>query len=407
LSDTIFQSLGRSSRPPEADINDEFSSEVIVYAKPDPDPFSAHATTYYTPQTMIPPTPPKNAAKHTRKTSKEEDLIYTLRTQLALQTELCQQYEVDLRARDELVEALGNRLDFSEKEGERRKGVLKGWKKKVAELERACRHLEEEVDNSRQESVERSIMDEASGEALRMLHRQIAGLEREKSDAERREAALKDEVATLGGLVKERSDDLQRMNEALWNRDESERALKEGIKDAKEQMEMMGNISIGGDEELRALVVKTEQANEEQKDRYRTAESEWEEQRAELSTKVEMLLEDKAASVKELAEVKMILQTREEEHKVLKMELEAQWKHTENASEKIAELEKEKRIIEEEKVALKSDVDILEEKIGALEVEWTEAENRRAGLEADLQELWGDREALEEEKSVVCPRMGA
>jgi len=105
-----------------------------------------------------------------------------LQTQLSLQQELCAQYEVDLNARDALVTALTQRVETSEKESEKRRGVVRGWKKKVQELERLCRNLEEEVDRSREESVERSIMDEASGEALRQLHGQIAGLERSAAE---------------------------------------------------------------------------------------------------------------------------------------------------------------------------------------------------------------------------------
>jgi hypothetical protein len=159
LSDTVFMSMMRSSPPksPEADINDELSSELVVYSsandapRSEPDPFSAHATTYYTPQTMIPATPPEGVPNHARKSSKEEDLIFSLKTQLALQSELCGQFETDLRARDELVEVLGKKLGEVEREEAKKRNVLKSWKKKVVELERACRYLEEEVEDSRQE----------------------------------------------------------------------------------------------------------------------------------------------------------------------------------------------------------------------------------------------------------------
>lgn len=145
---------------------------------PPPDPFRVNAATYYTHQT--PPTPPSGV--HSRAASREEDIIWSLRTQLALQQELCAQFEIDLGARDELVQALTARLDASEKENDKRKNVVRSWKKKAAELEKMCRHLEVVVDSSRRESMERSIMDEASGEALRQLHRQISKLEREKAE---------------------------------------------------------------------------------------------------------------------------------------------------------------------------------------------------------------------------------
>lgn len=174
----MWSKISSALKPREGNDGDPDHSDTQSTARhPPPDPFCANATTYYTQQ--APPTPPSGV--HSRTASREEDIILSLRTQLALQQELCAQFEIDLGARDELVEALTIRLEASEKENAKRKSVVRSWKKKAADLEKICRHLEEEVDNSRQESVERSIMDEASGEALRQLHRQISHLEREKS----------------------------------------------------------------------------------------------------------------------------------------------------------------------------------------------------------------------------------
>ncbi|KAH0834056.1 hypothetical protein J3R83DRAFT_11340 [Lanmaoa asiatica] len=177
----MWSKISSALKPREGNDGDPDHSDAQSTARrPPPDPFRANATTYYTHQT--PATPPSGV--HSRTASREEDIIWSLRTQLALQQEICAQFEIDLGARDELVEALTIRLETSEKENEKRKNVVRSWKKKTADLEKMCRHLEEEVDYSRQESMERSIMDEASGEALRQLHRQISQLEREKNDVE-------------------------------------------------------------------------------------------------------------------------------------------------------------------------------------------------------------------------------
>lgn len=191
--------------------NDSDQDHSDAQSTAGPDPFRVDATTYYTHQT--PPTPPSGA--HSRTASREEDIIWSLRTQLALQQELCAQFEIDLGARDELVEALTIRLDASEKENDKRKSVVRSWKKKAADLEKMCRHLEEEVDNSRQESMERSIMDEASGEALRQLHRQISQLEREKNDIET-------ERKSLARTVNNTEAEITRLREQLGNTDEEE-----------------------------------------------------------------------------------------------------------------------------------------------------------------------------------------
>ncbi|KAJ7153555.1 hypothetical protein C8R43DRAFT_1106769 [Mycena crocata] len=414
LSDTVFMSPLRSPSPklPEADINDESSSDLVVYsnsgdAKAEPDPFSANANTYYTPQTNIPATPPDGAVGHARKSSKEHDLIFSLKTQLALQTELCGQFETDLRARDELVEVLGKKLGEVEREETKKRNVLKQWKKKVIELERACRYLEEEVEGSRQESMERSIMDEASSEALRMLHRQIAGLEREKESSKRVEDMLREELGTLEALLKEKSDDVQKLKETLWSSDESERELKEGIKEAKEQMEMMGNISIGliDEEELKKITMVKQQRNEEERERHREAEFGWEEEKDELLAAVENTKLENAGLVAELDNFKQQLKDNEEELGMLKSELEAQWDHTEKGVEKLEASEAAQHTAEMERDALKAEVAELEEKIASMEAEWADTENKQVEQENDLAELWDIRDALDKERGELTEQL--
>lgn len=402
MSDTVFQTMLRSSssqpRQPEADINDESTTGLVVYSggSSEPDPFSAHANTYYTPQAMIPATPPKDTSRHVRKTSKEESLIISLQTQLALQTELCGHYEADLKARDELVEILGKKLADMEKDDVKRKNVLRSWKKKVQELERVCRQLEESVEDSKQESMERSIMDEASSEALRMLHRQIAGLEREKNEWSKREQGLREEVETLESLVKDRSEDIMSLKETLWTRDESERELQQGIRDAKEQMEMMGNVSVGAidEEEIKKLMMERDQKNVVEKERHQTIELELRQEVEELQTKYENLQVQKT-------ECEQQLQFRDDEYATLKAELEAQWDRTAKASEQIEVLEKENADFSAERDALKADVEELETRTSAMEVEWNDSENKKNELEAELQEVWNLKDGLEKERDEV------
>jgi hypothetical protein len=249
---------------------------------------------------MMPPTPPQ--LTHARTASREEDLIWSLRTQLALQQELNVQYEVDLSARSELVSSLTSKLELADKDKTQRNNALRTWKKKVQELEKVCRQLEDECERSRQESLERSVMDHASGEALRELHRVITRLEREKADGEK--------------LAQERIQN-SRMN---WKRrEESEKRLKEGINDAKEQMEIMG----GRDEE-------------EERQRQRTVSLLWNQEREELIRKVEELEKQNLALTSEPSESEKMAQR----YAVLEAELEAQWKNTETMTQENAELKK-------------------------------------------------------------------
>ncbi|KAF8824484.1 hypothetical protein HHX47_DHR8000074 [Lentinula edodes] len=394
LSDTVFHSMLRSSpinsKPPEADINDESSSELVVYdpAKPEPDPFSATANTYYTPQTMIPVTPPRGLPNHARKTSREDSIIVSLQTQLALQSELCGQYETDLRARDEMVQILGQKVNDLEKEELKRKGILRAWKKKVAELERTCRFLEEEVEGSRQESMDRSIMDEASGEALRMLHRQIASLERDKGDMARREEALRDEVQALENIVQDRSEEILSLKETVWSRDESQRELQQGLREAQEQIEQIGNISMVT-MDLASVVGdgKNDDEKEEERERHRLAEVEWEKQRTEMIMTTEKAKAETVALEGQNEKLRQQLKTTDDELTMLKNELEAQWGHSEKASERIEALEEEKREIEKERHALSGDVEELQERLGVVEGQKTDLENECQSLTATIEQL--------------------
>ncbi|KIK95232.1 hypothetical protein PAXRUDRAFT_399553 [Paxillus rubicundulus Ve08.2h10] len=386
-SDTMFQSIIKSSKHPEADINHS-SEAVVLYTNPEPDPFRADATTYYTPQTMIPPTPPQGS--HSRTASREEDIIWSLRTQLALQQELCAQYEIDLGARDELVSALTGRLESAERENEKRKSVLRSWKKKAAELEKMCRHLEEEVDSSRQESMERSVMDEASSEALRQLHRQISQLEREKSDVEAKEETLRTQRDALEKSGKGKDDELIRLKEALKGRDDNERALKEGICDAKEQMDQI-TTSAESEEDLRAIIADKEHAEEAERVRHSVIELAWADEQQRMLAAAADLQQKNESLVTELASVRHELSRQNEERLLLKNEVEAQWQNTQNTSEHMERMTKERD-------ALKGDIEALESKISTMEDEWNDSENRKIELETELHDVLDARDALEKER---------
>ncbi|KAH9924112.1 hypothetical protein B0H21DRAFT_826803 [Amylocystis lapponica] len=218
---------------PKTDIDDV--SAPVVYAQGSPererDPFDAHATPYYTTGT-VPPTPPASACAHARSGSREEDMIWSLCTQSALQSEL--------------------RLEGAQGAAEERG---------------------DEVDRSGEESAESSVMDEASGEARRMFHRRIKMLERERVDAEWRERQAREEQ-----LKKARE---------VERRDESERVLKASIKATKEEMEEMSGMG-------QAQVQDGEIRAQESEDTAR-AQACWEEERALLVQENEALRNEKVA----------------------------------------------------------------------------------------------------------------
>ncbi|KAI0270710.1 hypothetical protein BC834DRAFT_967439 [Gloeopeniophorella convolvens] len=391
VSESMFHTLSRHTKTPDTDTNDPNPAALVLYSTPgagripiagspppaEPDPFRANATTFYTPGTLLPPTPPA-ALGHARKPSKEEDMIWSLRTQVALQQELCAQYEVDLGARDELVTALTQRAEMAEKELDKRRGAVRGWKKKVQELERLCRNLEEEVDRSREESMERSVMDEASGEALRQLHRQIVGLEREKSELVRNSLIITDLPPIPH--VKEMEKEIANLREELRAREENEQALQEELRAAQEQVELLNTVGAIEDESRIANFA----AASEESERHRHTEEEWEEER-------EVLRQEADDITKALAK-------KEEELALLRAEVEAQWKNTEQAGESMAQLREDRNVLQTELAAL-------EAKVESMELEWNDADNRRTEAENALQEAFAEKEAFEQEKGQLEAEM--
>jgi hypothetical protein len=413
FSDTMFQSMigGGSSNSnnhhnhnnsnsspispeslPEADINDP--SVRPVTPEEQPDPFNMNATAYYTPNTPSPPSPERSSSAsyfpadlssassrnhhltHTRGGSKDSSastaLVVSLHTQLALSHDMRASLEADLAARDELVSILqAQAAQTHAKIDEQRRA----WKRKVAHLEKICQTLQEEVDRSREEVNERSVMDEASAGALRALHTQIA-------ECERREAALAMQVQEKEARIK--------------GMEETEQELRRGIAAVKEEMESFGHVSI---------VVGDEVLSEEERERFRALEKQWEAQRAQLVADVERLKKENEVLLAAQEEMKARkndfgegldqqsdrvlaleaeLRQREEAHAVLQAELEAQWGHAERASEKISSLESQ-----------------LQESTFALQSLQTEHQNTRKELEG-LRHIETDyAEKLEEEHSQI------
>lgn len=385
VSESMFHMLSRNNKNPELEINDPNPASIMLYmsssvdrasnlspSPPEPDPFRVNATTFYTPGTLLPPSPPTAVVGHVRKPSKEDDLIWSLRTQLALQQELCAQYEVDLGARDALVSVLTQRAETADKENEKRRGVVRGWKKKVQELERLCRNLEEEVDRSREESLERSVMDEASGEALRQLHGQIAGLEREKGELVRNSLVILDPSAR----VKEMEEEVAKLREELCQRDEAVGDLQEDLRTAQEQIELLNTVGALDDESRIAGIA----AASEEQDRHRHAHQEWDEERKAVRRREE--------------EATKALAKKEQEMAILREELEAQWKNTERTGVRMERLKEERNVLQSEVVAL-------EAKIESMELEWNDADNRRSEAENTLHEVFAEKEAMEREKAQV------
>ncbi|KAF8548416.1 hypothetical protein OG21DRAFT_763519 [Imleria badia] len=413
----MWSKISSALKQREGTDSDQDHSDAQSIARPDP--FRVDATTYYTHQ--APPTPPSGV--HSRTASREEDIIWSLRTQLALQRELCAQFEIDLGARDELVEALTIRLDASEKENDKRKNVVRSWKKKAADLERMCRHLEEEVDNSRQESMERSIMDEASGEALRQLHRQISQLEREKNDIDAERRSLARTVADVGA-------EITRLREQLGNTDE---AGEEEVRQLRHQLLQLQQEKSDIEGERNTLAQAVEKADAEitklRAELSATDEASVEALRY-LHSQISQLEQDKTDLQAERDALAQLREAADAEAHKLREELGAADETNSEAlcrlHDQISQLEREKSNVDMEYnslaqaketadaqvVKLKEELDAsneanrealcrLHDQISQLEREKSEVETERNGLAQTMEEAEADVLRLEEELGVA------
>lgn len=387
MSDSVFTALLQSPvtkhielKRPEAEINDT-SKALIAYQAPAPaperDPFAANATTYYTPGTVLPPSPPQ--FQHSRTASKEEDKIWSLRTQLTLQSEMCAQYEVDLAARDETVEVLNVQLTEATKECERRKNIIRGWKKRVLEMEKCVHALEEELDRSREESAERSVMDEASGEALRMLHVRINELEREKMEGRNREAALRAELEAKSSELSKMQEDRAAPSQA---RDEPELVANEESEYAIALSRIEEDSQIFDAKSLQADALN---------DPGRAA-GPWNEERAELLAANAALRDEQVQLCSQIKTMQDEVDKKEDELSMLKSELEAQWQRAERHGEDMEKLQQQKE-------ALAREAGDLRKRLSAAEKNWDES--RRTELEAQLEEAWTAKDELEKERDEV------
>ncbi|KAJ7756815.1 hypothetical protein DFH07DRAFT_473315 [Mycena maculata] len=381
-SDGSFMAMMRSPPKTSEDTNSQSSSGPVgEKGGAEPDPFSANATTYYTPQTMIPVTPPESVSRHVRRASKEESIIFSLQTQLDLQNELCGQFEADLRARDELVEILGRKLADAEEEDAKKRKFLRAWKKKVAELEKTCRFLEDEVEGSRQDSMERSVMDEASSEALRMLHRQISGLERERDAWKRTEAVLRGEVRRLETLAGERRTEAAMLRESLGSRIEKE------------------------EEALKGALAAMEQKSDEETQRHKDVETAWQVEKDDLLATVANSECNNDELLGELDGCKQELRARDDEIATLRTELAAAQHRADQAGGFLEAAEAGKCALAMERDSLRLQVVKLQEKNAAAEVAYRDTERKVFELEDDLQGLDDVKESFATEREQLKERI--
>ena len=386
-----------------------------------PDPFHADARTYYTPDVGVPNSPPakseasnkvqharsastsgisthssngsgmsrvpsykSNASVSTTARSENDDMVLALRTQLTFHQELSAQYESDLSARDELVSVLSSQLSATKSELDSRTRGAKVARQKIVQLERAFHSLElayhemeDQVEQSRLENAERSVMDEASGEALRALHGVIAKLEKENEK-------LKAESTRMHLSTRERS------------------------------MNVNGSGSVGvnetgmsADDAMNDRLRETQEERAAEEERHRVAELTWEEERGRLSAKVG-----------ELESLQAKLEAKESELEVLRKEVEAQWAGTERMNAKIDELLSENEALvdranalettnpnndelRKQVEALKEEIAAMEARTNELEIGWTDGENKKMELEKELEEMWTMKEEITKERDEV------
>jgi hypothetical protein len=251
----------------------------------------------------------------------QSELIRSLREQLAVQADLSAQFELDLDSKDELVGLLWKRSCTADEElihwrehGENQSQVMRTMKKRIAELEKMCTRLQDEVDQSRSESLERSIVDEASGKALKTLHRQISMLEGQNQELVLRSEEREARISELEASEDDARAELEQLRVYI---DELEGTHAE----LREQLELQP--AAKGQEELHKVVNKLEKELATTKDEL---EAQWE-RTERTQDRISKLEEEKAElkrSVGDLRRDRDSKDLRIDELEALNLELDAQ-----------------------------------------------------------------------------------
>jgi hypothetical protein len=271
--------------------------------------------------------------------SAQSELIHSLREQLAVQEDLSAQFELDINSRDELVGLLSERCDTAETElahwqehGKKQSRALRRMTKRIAELERMCIRLQDEVDQSQSDSLERSIMDETSGQALKTLHRQISMLEGQNRDLDLRSEEREARISELEASEEDAQAELEQLRIHIDELEETNAALHE-------QLELQPAAEAQGG--LRRTVHDLEQ--------------------------------------------KLVMN---------KKELEAQWQRTEEYEDKISKLQEEKADLKCEVGDLRRDLDSKGHRIEKLEALNLELDAEVGNVEQHTQQLKAEHEMV-------------
>ncbi|KAH7106406.1 hypothetical protein BKA62DRAFT_825942 [Auriculariales sp. MPI-PUGE-AT-0066] len=169
-----------------------------------------------------------------------EQIISALRSALEAHRDMAVQFDIDLEARDEMVDLLKTHVaryredrNKWKHEADRRHSAAQHFRNKVTDLEDLCRTFEEHIERNREESLERSITDAASNSALAHLHQTLQELESERAilDSQVRDAEIR-----LAREV-ERAGALERENEDLHNTEKSVRKELTQARDAEVQLD--------------------------------------------------------------------------------------------------------------------------------------------------------------------------
>ena len=165
-----------------------------------------------------------------------------------MQQQLVSQFDVDLTARDELVTLLSTQLSIAEagaekyrNEAKRRQGAMRMLRRKVGELEKICRGLEEEVERSREESFERSVMDEASEGALIVLQGSIGQLKAELEKAREDEVKVREERDVLKAEVDAQWGHAEKADEKVKGLEGEREALARSVQALQAKVEELGS----------------------------------------------------------------------------------------------------------------------------------------------------------------------
>jgi chromosome segregation ATPase len=311
----------------------------------------------------------------------EDELVQSLRSQLLVQTTLVEHLEGELTASQSLVGSLSERYHKAREAAAHYKEEEAKHKQNLSKLKRKCHELEGMIEEANGERSQRSLLDECTADAMRVLQERCLEAEEKCKREVQNRKTIEGELHHLQECL----DSFNSTQQSLYIPEVADGEEAESLKGRIKQLQLAEEQRKVLEDELEMLRIENEQL-QERVDRLTDGSPRVQRESTAVLHSVEVtdLREIVRQSSEELDELKEKyneeIANRDEEIEKLRAEVSAQWTNTETGQQKVGKL----------MVALEEKANLLEE-----------MEHQNEQMELGCQELLTRCQELEEECQVL------